>query len=231
MSDFGYKGILPVNKEAGVSSFRLIEILRRRTKVQTIGHAGTLDPFATGVMILLIDREFTRLSDRFLTTDKQYHATVRLGQTTDTFDCDGQVTSSSEIVPSLEELEKALLAFQGECMQVPPMFSAKKIAGKRCYELARKGITVERAPVRVRLSTTLVSYSYPHVVLDVSCSKGTYIRSLAHDLGQALGCGAMLDRLARTRVGSFLLSDCVEQKHLSDASFDLIPFLRKVCSP
>lgn len=220
------KGILPVNKVTGVPSFRLVEILRKRTGVATIGHAGTLDPFATGVMILLIDREYTRLSDRFLTSDKQYRATVRLGQTTDTFDRDGQVTSTSEKEPTLEELQKALLAFQGECRQIPPMFSAKKIGGKRCYVLARKGIMVERAPVCVRIETTLLSYIYPFVELEISCSKGTYIRSLAYDLGQSLGCGGMLEALTRTRVGPFLLSDCVDQLHLSDPAFDLSPFLR-----
>lgn len=220
------RGILPVNKASGCSSFRLVELLRNRTGVKTIGHAGTLDPFATGVMVLLIDRAYTRLSDQFLNSDKQYRATVELGKTTDTFDRDGKVETTSDLVPTLEQLQSALTAFQGECMQVPPMFSAKKIAGKRCYDLARKGISVERASVRVQISTQLISYAYPYIELEVTCSKGTYIRSLAHDLGQSLGCGAMLDALIRTRVGPFLLSECVDQAHLSDPAFDLTPFLR-----
>jgi tRNA pseudouridine55 synthase len=219
-------GILPVNKAAGCSSFHLVSLLRKRTQMRTIGHAGTLDPFATGVMVLLLDRSFTRLAGRFLDADKQYRGIVELGKSTDTYDREGTIVAQSEIVPSYAELERALQQFQGEVLQVPPLFSAKKVGGKRCYELARRGITVELAPVRVRLSVILVRYEYPHVELEISCSKGTYIRSLAHDLGKALGCGGMLSVLTRVRVGPFHLRDCVDQVHLLDSTHALTPYLR-----
>jgi tRNA pseudouridine55 synthase len=219
-------GILPVNKAAGTPSFHLVTLLRRRLQVRTIGHAGTLDPFATGVMVLFVDRLFTRLSGQLLSSDKEYRATLQLGRSTDTFDCDGAVTAESGQIPTQEEVTRVLQEFDGEVMQVPPMFSAKKIAGKRCYELARKGITVERKPVKVQISNLLLSYSYPYIELTISCSKGTYIRSLAHDIGQRLGCGAFLAALTRMRVGPFHLRDCVDQERLSDSAFNLTPFFR-----
>lgn len=176
---------------------------------------------------MLIGRDFTRLSNAFLSADKQYLATIQLGQTTDTFDIDGQIQTKSDQKPSLEEVNQALLSFQGDCLQIPPMFSAKKIKGKKLYDLARKGLSIDREPVRVRLSTTLVRYEYPFLELDIHCSKGTYIRSLAHDLGQLLGCGGFVSALSRTRSGSFHLSDCVDQECLTNATFDLTPFLKK----
>ncbi len=220
-------GILPVNKAASVTSFHLVALLRRRTKIDKIGHAGTLDPFATGVMVMLIGKNYTRLSNQFLSADKRYRATLTLGQTTDTYDIDGKVQSESSLIPSLADVEKALLSFQGTCSQIPPMFSAKKIQGQKLCDLARKGISIERAPIEVQLSTHLISYVYPHLELDVSCSKGTYIRTLAYDLGSMLGCGAHLSSLCRTRSGSLLLSDCIDQQAILDPNFDLSPFLRK----
>ena len=176
---------------------------------------------------MLIGRPYTRLSDRFLSADKEYLATVTLGRSTDTFDIDGQVLSTSGHVPAFRDLEQALLSFQGDCLQIPPMFSAKKIGGQKLYDLARKGLTIERQPVKIHLSTTLLSYDYPHVVLSITCSKGTYIRTLAQDLGEQLGCGAHLSALSRTRSGPFTLADCVDQSKLSDLAFDFTPFLRR----
>src|SRR5579871_4622845 len=137
------KGILLVDKERSSTSFQIVSQLRRLTKERTIGHAGTLDPFATGVMVMLIGREFTRRSDSFLSCDKAYQATLTLGITTDTYDLDGQIIAKSDVVPSLSQVESALASFQGEIQQIPPMFSAKKLEGKKLYELARKGISVE----------------------------------------------------------------------------------------
>ena len=218
-------GILPVNKSVGCTSFTHVSLLRKKTRIQKIGHAGTLDPFASGVMVLLIGRDYTRLCDQLLTTDKHYRATLQLGTTTDSYDIDGQILSTSELIPSLEAIEQALLSFQGECLQTPPMFSAKKVQGKKLYDLARKGVTIERESVKVHLQTTLLSYTYPHIELDISCSKGTYIRSIAQDLGQMLGCGAFLCQLTRTRSGQFDLSHCIDQADLMQA--DLTPFLRR----
>ena len=220
-------GILPVNKAVKCTSFHLVHLLRKRTQIEKIGHAGTLDPFATGVMVMLIGRQFTRLSNQFLYADKEYRATIQLGQTTDTFDIDGQVLTQSDHVPSLFDLEQALLSFQGDCLQVPPMFSAKKIAGQKLYDLARKGITVERAPNQVRIHTTLIRYEYPHVELHIVCSKGTYIRTLAYDLGELLGSGAFLHALCRTRSGPYSLSDCIPQEEISNRDFDFLPFIKR----
>ncbi len=221
------KGILLINKSAGSTSFRIVSQLRRLLHIDKIGHAGTLDPFATGVMVMLIGREFTRRSDEFLSSDKEYRATLHLGVCTDSYDIDGAVTSQSSLVPTLEQIQIALQAFQGQVSQIPPMFSAKKIQGKKLYDLARKGIEIQRQSVWVQLKTTLLSYAYPELEIQVACSKGTYIRALAHDLGQMLGCGAHLSALTRLRSGPYLLENCLDQKRLSDPDCDLEPYLLK----
>lgn len=203
-------GILLVNKPRDKTSFSLVGVLRRLLKVKKIGHAGTLDPFATGVMVMLIGRTYTRLSDSFLCADKEYVAQVHLGIETDSFDCDGIITNRSEHKPSLVQVKEAIKSFNGEIEQVPPMFSAKKQCGKKLYELARKGLSVERRAVRITVATQLVAYTYPHLTLSIQCSKGTYIRSIAHDLGRLLDCGAHLSELQRTRSGTFLLENCID---------------------
>ncbi|MES2274260.1 MAG: tRNA pseudouridine(55) synthase TruB [Chlamydiota bacterium] len=219
-------GILLVDKEIGSTSFRLVSLLRRITKLEKIGHAGTLDPFATGVMVMLVGREFTRRSDEFLNSDKQYRAVLRLGITTDSYDREGAVIQTSEIVPESSQVESALRAFQGEILQTPPMFSAKKMGGQKLCDLARRGITIDRPAVKVVLQTTLLRYEYPDLEIEVSCSKGTYIRSVAHDLGQMLGCGAHLISLTRLRSGPFLLADCLPQHLLKNPEFDVSPYLK-----
>jgi tRNA pseudouridine55 synthase len=197
------EGYLLVDKPSGVSSFFMVHVLRRRLKQPKVGHAGTLDPFATGLLILLFGRKWTRQADSFLCDDKEYEASVFLGSTTDTFDCTGTSTLGSQHIPTMDEITSVLAEFQGECLQTPPMYSAKKVGGKRLYSLARQGLSVERAPQKIRLTTTVRSYDYPRLDLHVCCSKGTYVRSLAHDIGQKLGCGAYLQDLRRTRSGQF----------------------------
>lgn len=219
------EGILPINKPAGKTSFALVTILRQLTKIRTIGHAGTLDPFATGVMVLLIGKRFTTLSSQFLGQDKEYIATVHLGIETTTYDPEGEVTATSPLIPSLSAIDQALLQFQGTISQTPPMFSAKKVQGKKLYELARKGIVIERHSVPVTLDTTLLDYSYPFLSLKIRCSKGTYIRSIAHDLGKILGCGAHLSQLTRTKSGSISLDQCCNGAQLNDPSYNWRPFL------
>ncbi len=214
------EGILLLDKPPGKTSFYLVQRLRHLSGIQKIGHAGTLDPFATGVMILLIGKTFTRLSDQFISHDKQYLATLKLGQVSSTYDCDGVISQVAPKIPSAEELASVLQGFQGPILQVPPMYSAKKIQGKKLYELARKGVEIERAPQLVHVQTTLIEYHYPYVTLDVSCSKGTYIRSLAHDIGQKLQTGAYLEQLTRLRCGEFYLEDCVSYDMLSLPEFD-----------
>lgn len=231
------EGILLVNKPPGKTSFSLVASLRKRIGVKKIGHAGTLDPFATGVMVMLIGRAYTRLSDKFLEQDKEYLAELFLGVSTDTHDCEGQVLERSGIVPSMDQILNAIAPFQGEFDQVPPMYSAKKINGKKLYELARKGKTVERQPVKVHAAITVLSYAYPRLVLKVACSKGTYIRTLAHDIGERLGSWAHLTGLQRVRSGSFHLKDCIDGLLLDSTSFDraachqcIITDIKEACS-
>lgn len=203
-------GILLVNKARNKTSFSIVGALRRLFKVKKIGHAGTLDPFATGVMVMLVGKQYTRLSDSFLNSDKEYIATLHLGIETDSYDCDGQVVQRNELIPTIDQINLSLEKFQGEVNQIPPMFSAKKKNGKKLYELARKGVTIEREPVKVCLKTTLICYNYPFMELHVKCSKGTYIRSIAHDLGRLLGCGAHLSALQRIRSGTFHIDSCID---------------------
>lgn len=207
-------GILLVNKPRGKNSFWLVAALRKRLNVKTIGHAGTLDPFATGVMVMLIGKQYTRLSNQFLCEDKEYVTTVHLGIATDSYDCDGLEISRSDIIPTLEEIQTQLLHFQGSVSQIPPMFSAKKVNGQKLYELARQGKEIERKPTVVQMKVELLEYAYPYLKLRVNCSKGTYIRSIAHDLGQLLGCGAHLSELQRTRSGKFHIDSCIDGDQL-----------------
>lgn len=222
------QGILLVNKPVGKTSFGMVAALRRLLGVKKIGHAGTLDPFATGVMVMLIGKAFTRLSDQFLCEDKEYLAEVHFGITTDTFDCEGLIINQSDIIPTQAQLEAAIEKFQGEIEQIPPMFSAKKIQGKKLYELARQGKTIERQPVKVKVKTQLLSYSYPKAVIRVTCSKGTYIRSIAYDLGVLLGCGAHLSNLQRTRSGIFSLSDCFDGALFQSPELDMQMLISKI---
>lgn len=219
------EGILLVNKPQGRTSFSLIRSLRKLTGIKKIGHAGTLDPFATGVMVMLIGRDFTRLSDQLLLQDKEYLANVSLGVSTDTYDCDGKVVARSKKQPHSAEIFPTLEKFQGEIEQIPPMYSAKKVKGKKLYELARTGKTIERTPAKVHLKTQLLAYNYPNLTLKISCSKGTYIRSIAHEIGEILGCGAHLSQLNRTRSGVFSLKDCIDGNLLDQTNFDITPYL------
>jgi tRNA pseudouridine55 synthase len=215
------QGILLIDKPRGKTSFSLVSLLRKITKERKIGHAGTLDPFATGLMILLVGKTFTRLSDQFLTQEKEYRAKLLLGISTDSFDCDGKETSRSDRIPTLAEIERAIALFQGEILQTPPMFSAKKVQGKKLYELARKGIVIERAACPVKVHTEFLSYNYPTLELQIRCSKGTYIRSIAHDLGSHLGCGAHLTELRRLRSGGFSVEHAVTPEQLMNGSLPL----------
>jgi tRNA pseudouridine55 synthase len=221
------QGLLLIDKQPGSPSFRIVSQLRRLTGVQKIGHAGTLDPFATGVMLLLIGKSYTQKTPALISADKEYRATLCLGVRTDTFDLEGRVIDRSPLVPSLSQVETALAAFQGTLSQIPPMFSAKKVGGKKLYDLARQGVTIPRQPSLVTLSTTLISYDYPRLDIHVACSKGTYIRTLADDIGEMLGCHAHLTALCRTRVGPYTLADCLSQTALQTPSLDLTPYLRQ----
>ncbi len=212
------KGLLLVDKPVGKSSFSLVATLRRCLGVKKIGHCGTLDPLASGLMVMLIGREYTRLSDKLLCEDKEYLATIMLGASTDTYDSEGQISKKSSVIPSLEELQDGLKTFQGQISQIPPMYSAKKQQGRKLYELARKGIEVERQPVLITVDIELIRYDFPFVELRIACSKGTYIRSIAHDLGELLGCYGHLTGLRRTRSGSFHIDQSIDGSQLESNS-------------
>jgi tRNA pseudouridine55 synthase len=203
-------GLLVLDKTAGVTSFDAVSLVRRRLGIRRVGHAGTLDPDATGVLPMLLG-EATKLMAYLTDQDKEYVATLRLGVTTDTGDCGGRVIAEAP-VPSLDRarVEQACRSFVGRIKQVPPMFSAVHHAGRRLYELAREGREVEREPREVVIHTIdAEDLSPPHLRLRVVCGKGTYLRTLAADLGSALGCGAAVERLVRTRVGPFPLDEAV----------------------
>lgn len=205
------EGILLVDKQEGKNSFSLISLLRRLTNIKKIGHTGTLDPFASGLMVLLIGRNYTKKSNLLLCQDKEYEATICLGAKSNTFDREGIITLISDRHPTLKEIEDVLNAFQGEIWQTPPMFSAKKMNGQKLYNLARKGLEIERKKEKVKLAIKLISYDYPYLNLHITCSKGTYIRALANDMGEMLQIGGYLTKLKRTRSGNFLLQDAIAQ--------------------
>ena len=201
-------GVLPVDKGPGVTSFQVVAQLRRVLRAPKIGHGGTLDPAATGLLPILIG-EATKLTPYLVGLDKEYLATVRLGVTTDTQDLSGTVLESRH-VPELAgaDIERALERFVGAIRQVPPMYSALHHEGRRLYELAREGVEVDRPPREVTVySIHLERLALPDVVIRVRCGKGFYVRTLAADLGEALGAGGALAQLVRTRVGPYRLED------------------------
>jgi len=211
-------GILVVNKPQGWTSHDVVARVRRLTHQKRVGHAGTLDPMATGVLLVCLGRA-TRVAEYLMASDKTYRAVVRLGVETDTYDAEGQVVATRPVDVDESALRGALQKFVGEIDQVPPMYSALKREGKPLYKLARQGVEVERAARRVTIhDITLREFMSPDVTIDVRCSPGTYIRSLAHDVGAALrgACGAHLTALTRLASGSFTLDDAVRLEDLTD---------------
>lgn len=201
-------GFLNINKPAGMTSHDVVARLRRALRLRKLGHAGTLDPLATGVLVLCVGQA-TRLSEYVMRGDKRYLAVVRPGVSTETYDAEGDVLDRRDAsCLQREAVVEALDSFRGEVEQLPPMYSAVKQGGRKLYELARAGQTVERRPRRVTIHTLeLVDWTPPTFTLELTCSAGTYVRSLAHDLGEALGTGAYLAALTRTASGTFRLQD------------------------
>ena len=202
---FMESGILLVDKPKEWTSHDVVNLVRRRFKVKKVGHCGTLDPAATGLLVIVLGKA-TKLSQKLSGNDKAYDAVIKLGTETDSLDMDGEVTSENDNWKELaiSDIKAAINSFKGPQMQVPPMVSAKKKDGKRLYELARKGITVERDPVPITInSINIESIELPIAKFSVDCSKGTYIRVLASDIGKKLGCGAVLQDLRRTKSGMF----------------------------
>ncbi|SHI52232.1 tRNA pseudouridine(55) synthase TruB [Pseudobutyrivibrio xylanivorans] len=200
-------GIINVYKEAGFTSFDVVAKLRGILKIKKIGHTGTLDPDATGVLPVCIGKA-TKLCDMLTDKDKVYECVMLLGVETDTYDMSGRILEKKSVDVTEAQVQEALSAFVGDIMQVPPMYSALKINGKKLYELAREGKEVERKPRPVTIfSIDILSMKLPEVSIRIHCSKGTYIRSLCHDVGEKLGCGCAMKSLVRTRVSQFDISD------------------------
>ncbi len=212
-------GIIVMDKPAGWTSMDVCGKLRRLLEERRVGHAGTLDPMATGVLPVFVGRA-TRAVEFTESGDKEYIAGLRLGVETDTQDSTGQVVAEHRVDCNRQVLEAVLPRFRGDILQVPPMYSALKRNGKKLYELARKGKTVERQPRPVTISALeILSQKGPdHYTLRISCSKGTYIRTLCHDIGQTLGCGGVMDALRRTRAAGFALADAVTMEQVIQAA-------------
>jgi tRNA pseudouridine55 synthase len=206
-----------INKEQGNSSFQVIAALRKITGIKKIGHAGTLDPIAEGLLIVAIGRESTRKINQFVNLDKEYLAQLCLGKKTDTYDREGKIIDEYKAKdPNLKEIQSALKYFKGEIEQVPPMYSAKKYKGKKLYELARKGIEIKRQACLINISDIeILNYRWPNLKLKVNCSKGTYIRSLVYDLGEKLKTGAYLTELKRTRIGNYNIKSAYKLSDLN----------------
>jgi tRNA pseudouridine55 synthase len=227
-------GALLVDKPAGPTSHDVVDAVRKQFQIKKAGHCGTLDPNATGLLVLVLGRA-TKLSERLMATDKVYEGTARLGETTHSYDAEGEVIASAPVPPlNVEQLNQAAEGFLGDQLQTPPMVSAIKKDGVPLYKLARKGIEVERKPRLVHIYTFKFSaYQEPLAFFKVSCTKGTYVRTLIHDLGQKLGCGAHLAGLRRTASGKFDVTQAIALEDLFKLSKNelqerVIPFVQLV---
>jgi tRNA pseudouridine55 synthase len=196
-------GLLVIDKPTGPTSHDIVNIVRRGTQIRKVGHTGTLDPYASGVLLVLLG-SVTRLAEYLLEVDKEYLATIRFGTATSTFDASGRVTATRPFTFLEETLAAKLATFVGERLQVPPIYSAIKIGGRKAYDLARRGEEIDMAPRRVNIyELELLRWESPNAVVRVRCSRGTYIRSIAHDVGEAMGSHAHLVSLRRIRLGPF----------------------------
>lgn len=216
-------GLLLVDKPEGISSFDVVRQVRRLTKTRKVGHGGTLDPFASGLLPLALGQA-TRLLEYVLDADKSYRAVMQLGVETDTQDRTGRVTGVNPVPAfSRAELEDVFRRFIGTISQVPPMFSALKKDGVPLYKMARRGQDVQRRARRVRIhSLKVLDFTRDYIVFSVTCSKGTYVRTLAQDIGRALGCGAHLTELRRTASGPFRVEDAIGFEHLVEMSAEQV---------
>lgn len=223
------EGVLLVDKPAGMTSHDVVYRLRRKLQMKKIGHAGTLDPMATGLLVMLIGKA-TRISQYLISVDKFYEGEATLGVVTDSQDAQGEMMETRPVPPFTEaEVREVMKGFLGDQYQMPPMHSAIKIGGVPLYKMARKGEEIEREPRFIRISSfELTSFTLPKLTFSVHCTKGTYVRTIAHDLGKKLGCGAHLSALRRTGSGKFNISQCltldqIEASSLPEIEKRLIP--------
>jgi tRNA pseudouridine55 synthase len=212
-------GVLNLNKPSGVTSRDVVDGVERLLRKYKVGHAGTLDPLASGVLVVCIGSA-TRLIDSVQRMPKIYRTVVRLGARSDTLDADGLVVDDDDPrVPDEQEIRRVLACMTGEILQIPPVYSAKKIQGNRSYHLARAGRPAELAPRLVRIDRIdLMNYSWPRLELEIACGGGTYVRSIARDVGEDLGCGGFVETLVRTRIGHFAIESAIDPKVLTPDS-------------
>jgi tRNA pseudouridine55 synthase len=232
-----FDGALLIDKPAGPTSHDIVDAIRRQFGFNKVGHAGTLDPAATGLLILLLGRG-TKLSEKLMSEDKVYAGTIKFGEATTSYDADGEIVTTNPVPPlTLEQLNEAANAYVGDIMQVPPMVSAVKLDGVPLYKLARKGVEVERKPRLIHIySFRFSQYDAPYGSFRVACTKGTYARSLAHELGQKIGCGAHLATLRRTVSGKYDVANATtfeDVLEMDRAALQpkVIPFLKLVGVP
>lgn len=218
------QGLLLVDKPIGWTSFDVVNYVRRivansegkKPKNIKVGHTGTLDPFATGLLVLLIGKEYTRRAGEFSKLDKTYEVTIKLGQTSTTGDPEGEISKVSDLEPTLDEVNEAISKFIGKVQQTPPAFSAIKVDGQRAYKLARAGKEVIIEPREVTINRLeIIKYKYPEVNMVADVSSGTYVRTLVENIGTALGTGAYTSQLRRTKVGDYNVTNAAQKDDLS----------------
>ena len=208
-------GIILINKPSGLTSHDVVDFVRKKFNIKKVGHAGSLDPLAEGLLIILVGKS-TKLFSYFSNFDKEYLGLLKLGETTTTGDCEGKVIKVRDYSNiELEKISRLSSIFCGEIEQIPPMISAIRVNGKRLYSLARKGITIDRKPRKIKIySIKILNIDLPFIEFYVHCSKGTYIRKLAEDIGEYLGCGAHIIKIKRLSIGPFKLEDAINLEDL-----------------
>ncbi|WP_297789915.1 tRNA pseudouridine(55) synthase TruB [uncultured Anaerococcus sp.] len=215
-----HSGILNINKKKGISSARCVSLVRKALNQKKVGHTGTLDLEASGVLPIVVGKA-TRVSDYMMGKDKTYRSLIEFGKKTDTLDGAGKVIGQSSKTITRMDLEKALEKFRGEITQIPPMYSALKVGGKKLYDLARAGVEIDRKKRKVTIyDIKLIDFDFPYANIEVTCSKGTYIRTLVDDLGEYLETYAYVKELSRTRVGDFLLEDAIKSDDILEIGKD-----------
>ena len=232
-----FDGVLLVDKPKGLTSHDVVDHIRRHFGFKKVGHCGTLDPIATGLLVVVLGRA-TKLQSHLTADDKAYEGVMRLGVSTDSQDSDGKIIAEKPVPPlTPADLEQVLTGFRGDIQQVPPMISAIKYKGQPLYKLARKGMTIERAPRAVHIyELRLLTFDSPNIGFRVQCTKGTYVRTLCSEIGDALGCGAHLAELRRTRSGQFDLKDAQPLEAFLNLSLEqlqasIIPMLKLLRLP
>lgn len=227
-----FEGVLLIDKPKGITSHDVVARVRRKLQMRQIGHAGTLDPMATGLLVVLVGKA-TKLSERLMQSSKTYSGRICLGVVTDSQDAEGEILVKKEVGGfSPEEIQSVAKSFLGDQYQTPPMFSAKKVNGTPLYKMARKGQVIERAPQFIHISRLeILNIQLPEIQFEVDCSKGTYVRTIAHDFGDRLGCGAHLNELRRLKSGELSLDKAItledfENILLSDIAHRMIPIYK-----